>query len=221
VRKFIHNSSPRGFDTKLTPIDNTDASKKWRKFSGKRKLTKHLATNSDWLCAYSEMNALEYNYFYHIEHIKPRSLFPKLTFEYTNLLPNALSDKDLRKIQKEDYFGGHYKSDKYDEDLFITPCENNTEKYFRYSTDGSINIANHLTDTEREKALYTREILNLNSPILVSKRKAFLQNLIDEIDENLEDPEYIEKLKKYHLTTNGEDTPSFISAAKQLFDSLA
>ena len=87
----------------------------------------------------------------HIEHIKPKSKFGNLTFDYRNFLTSC-SDKNTC---------GQSKGNKWD-NLFINPVEENPEEYFSYSMRTGKIIPKKENGLDYEKAVKTIEILNLN-----------------------------------------------------------
>ena len=59
----------------------------------------------------------------HIEHIKPKSKFGNLTFDYRNFLISCSENKTC----------GHSKQSIWNDKLFINPVEENPEEYFSYN----------------------------------------------------------------------------------------
>ena len=116
----------------------------------------------------------------HIEHIKPKSKFGNLTFDYRNFLISCSENKTC----------GHSKQSIWDE-LFINPVEENPEKYFSYSMRTGKIIPKKENGLEYEKAVKTIEILNLNEDNLCEYRKNYMLKIIDTIG-NLNDNNKIE-----------------------------
>ena len=116
----------------------------------------------------------------HIEHIKPKSKFGNLTFDYRNFLTSC-SDKNTC---------GQSKGNKWD-NLFINPVEENPEEYFSYSMRTGKIIPKKENGLDYEKAVKTIEILNLNENKLCEYRKIYILQIIDTIG-NLNDNNKIE-----------------------------
>ena len=137
-------------------------------------------------CPYCEMilsfedNDLKEDKKCHIEHIKPKSKFGNLTFDYRNFLTSC-SDKNTC---------GQSKGNKWD-NLFINPVEENPEEYFSYSMRTGKIIPKKENGLDYEKAVKTIEILNLNENKLCEYRKIYILQIIDTIG-NLNDNNKIE-----------------------------
>ena len=116
----------------------------------------------------------------HIEHIKPKSKFGNLTFDYRNFLTSC-SDKNTC---------GQSKGNKWD-NLFINPVEENPEEYFSYNMRTGKIIPKKENGLDYEKAVKTIEILNLNENKLCEYRKIYILQIIDTIG-NLNDNNKIE-----------------------------
>jgi len=95
---------------------------------------------------------------------------------------SALDSDSLTNFAKKDRFGGHYKQSAYDPNLFVSPLMPDSERYFEYSSSGRVEPAQYLTPEDRAKAIYTRDLLNLNAPFLVNSRRKWLIELEYEID---------------------------------------
>jgi len=122
------------------------------------------------LCAYSEVNLKTFGC--HIEHIKPKNKnrYPEYTFDYHNLIASAFDSDELQKHSKADRFAGHFKcgdnrygeQDKYDPNLFISPLEVNCLRFFSYEPDGSVKPHPKREKSDKERAQYTIDALNLS-----------------------------------------------------------
>ena len=117
----------------------------------------------------------------HIEHIKPKSKFGNLTFDYRNFLISCSENKTC----------GHSKQSIWDDKLFINPVEENPEEYFSYDIRTGKIIPKKENGLDYEKAVKTIEILNLNENKLCEYRKIYILQIIDTIG-NLNDNNKIE-----------------------------
>ena len=102
----------------------------------------------------------------HIEHVKPRDLYPKEFQNYNNLMISCDEKNSC----------GKYKGNKYDNN-FINPIVDNPEDYFDYNiASGEIVPKNNdANSNEYVRAKYTIDTLNLNSYELKNAR----MNLVD------------------------------------------
>lgn len=191
------------------PTTGDEAARRWRNFNGKTELRRQLLQQQYGLCGYTELNltdfATEQNMGSHIEHEKPKSLFPVETFNYGNLLLCSLASEDLKHFPSLQQFGGHFKGSKFDAGLFVSPHQANCRDYFIYSS-GSGEISPNLTlpAGEQQKAQYTIDLLNLNAPFLKAERKQWLEE-IEECLEPLIDSSDLESIK---LLAETELTPT-------------
>lgn len=72
----------------------------------------------------------------HIEHFRPKSKYPHLTFAYTNLIASCQGEDEQRPTRP--VHCGHKKTNWFDEELMISPLDTNCGKYFRFSGSGDI-----------------------------------------------------------------------------------
>ena len=118
-------------------------------------LKKEQSYDGLWLCPYCERKILRIEKT-QIDHIKPRHLFPRLTFAYENLLVSC-DHKETCNNHK-----GHAWKE-----TFINPVAEDPEPLFHYSANGEILI-------DKECVRDTVEILNLNHTSLVRSRRTIL-----------------------------------------------
>ncbi|OQW95036.1 MAG: TIGR02646 family protein [Beggiatoa sp. IS2] len=114
----------------------------------------------------------------HIEHVRPRTTYPELTFVYCNLSVSCegFDCKTTDKKPKKE-FCEHRKADEYDEDNFLNPMElKEIEDYFFYDIEGKIHP--HPQASFPEKANYMIKILDLNHSDLIDMRKRVYEQAI-------------------------------------------
>ena len=161
-------------------------------FEIKRKLKKYMLDNEQRIdnksyCPYCEIILFSENIDLkedkecHIEHIKPKSKFGNLTFDYRNFLTSC-SDKNTC---------GQSKGNKWD-NLFINPVAENPEKYFSYKVRTGEIVPKIANGFEYEKAIKTIEILNLNENKLCDYRKSYINQILNSIKNSRNDDEKIE-----------------------------
>lgn len=172
------------------------------------------------LCAFSEVVLDDNDLGMHLDHIEPKSLNPARTFDHTNLLLCAISSERLQYLPKSDVFGGQFRRNAYSASDFIHPLWPDSRRFFHYTVDGLIEPALGLPASDAKKADYTITLLNLNSPLLVNRRRRWLEELESEIDKLLNSPEALERFADAELCpTNGRLRP-FHSAARERFGTL-
>jgi len=93
----------------------------------------------------------------HIEHFRRKAPghFPNLTFTWSNLYWSC--------DQKDSC--GHYKdhgAGAYNVNDLIDPCVDNPDAFFRFRTDGTINVRSGLGGPDRHKGEETLRVFNLN-----------------------------------------------------------
>ncbi|HHK8567967.1 TPA: retron system putative HNH endonuclease [Vibrio parahaemolyticus] len=189
------------------PATSEEATRRWKNFNGKTELSRQLLQQQYGLCCYTELNltdfALELHMGTHIEHERPKSMFPDRTFDYGNLLLCSLTSEDLKHFPGQQQFGGHFKGSNFVAASFVSPHQANCRDYFIYSSgSGEISPNLALPEDEQQKAQYTIDLLNLNAPFLRAERQQWLE----EIEECLEplidsgDLQSIELLAETELT---------------------
>jgi uncharacterized protein (TIGR02646 family) len=183
--KKLANESIAELDLEKAKGPVTSSSKatlRWKRFSKKDAVRKSLIERQLGLCCYTELNltdfALEQNMGSHIEHEKPKSSFPQLTFDFENLLLCALNDQDLKSFPGPLQFGGHFKRSNYEPQKFVSPHQKNCRDFFIYSSDtGEISPNLAKSNSDQQKAQYSIDLLNLNAPFLKAERKQWLEEI--------------------------------------------
>ena len=113
----------------------------------------------------------------HIEHIRPkeREEYRAISLEYENLLESCQGYHD----REENY--GHSKDNAFNEELFVSPLEENCESLFEFSNRGKIKAVDG-----NERAGYTIELLNLDTEQLNAARTEamWVSGAMDELTED-------------------------------------
>lgn len=222
------------------PTTKEEAIERWDKFAKKSTVRNKLLPQQKGLCAYTELNIKAFratrtatsstDHGCHIEHIKPKSLFPENTFDYDNLVISVLDHLDLQRLKQDAFvdespeddlshrelFGGHAKDNEYDE-LFISPLEADCQGYFLYLEEsGEIVPASELTDEALARAIRTIELLNLNHPYLKNQRRKRMAEVVADID-HLETLDEQRSVVAAELLVDGDgELASFPSAVQGL-----
>lgn len=100
----------------------------------------------------------------HIEHIKPRSSYPRLVFDYSNLAHSCSARTHC----------GHAKGNS---EIPIEPRLDCNRFFTLYASDGLLDAADTLAGDERVQVENTLRTLNLNDPALTRQRKNYFDTL--------------------------------------------
>lgn len=203
------------------PTTSDQATSRWRSFGYKADVTERLLAEQYGLCAYSEVRPDQLGLGTHIEHIEPKSANPARTFDYSNLVASALSSEDLKTIDKDEVFGGHAKLSEYDKHLFVSCLHADCARYFVYLSNGEVEPALLLETPEKNAAQYTIDLLNLNSPFLVNRRKRWLDELDELIDEHIRNGMSLPCLASIDLVPISDKLSPFFTATRQRFEHIA
>ncbi len=203
------------------PTTASDAKRRWSSFRHKREIKDLLLCEQFRLCAYSEIRSDREGMDYHIEHVRPKSQFPADTFLYANLVVSALSDVGLQALRTEEVFGGHAKGSDYDGQLFLSCLNPDCSRFFAYFSDGRVEPANGLDPAEQDKARYPRDLLNLNSPFLVNRRRRWWDELNSLLQQHLDDDQSVYHLAAVDLLPTNGRLSQFFSITRQFFGPVA
>jgi uncharacterized protein (TIGR02646 family) len=155
--------------TELKKFRQKNPGSKWDDehfFPVKEIIRSQLERDQGGCCVYCEMLLTDKK---HIEHIKPRTANPHLTFKYSNLAVSCTSNK-------------HCGNKKGKSELPVSPRPG-CNQYFSLSVqDGAIMPDNNQDDCNKAKAKKTIEILGLNCPKLMQLRKCYI-DIITTFDE--------------------------------------
>ena len=108
---------------------------------------------------------------YHIEHFRPRSKYPWLQLDYTNLFLSCGPDNE-RGIRQS---CGAHKDDWFDEASHISPDSEACAEHFWFRVSGEI-VGD---DTPEAKEMIS--VLNLNHPELVAERQVMIEDVEREL----------------------------------------
>lgn len=141
----------------------------WNNMPGEVKsaLLDALLFDQGYICCYCGMRIGPENS--HVEHVRPRNGYKSIELDYENLLASC----GRRQCPKQPIHCGAAKKDWYDEELFVSPLEENCSEQFQYAADGVIYPIN---DNIPSKT--TIKKLNLNSGNLKEHRKKAVEAAI-------------------------------------------
>lgn len=216
------------YNENLNPPTTEDESKRrWKRFVRSRNysiLVDMLREEQFYLCAYSEISPENHGLSTHVEHVKPKSVFPESTFDYINLVSSVLSSDDLKGLkilyvsEPISCFGGHAKRSRYDKNYFMSPLRRRAKrKYLLYLSDGRVVPNPKKTRRYQKKADHTIKLLNLNHPMLVALRKEWIEELDALIDQHLDDDMCLTSLAEVDLLPINGRLSNFFSATCQRF----
>lgn len=199
------------------PTTADEATSAWKNFHDKDKTRDICLLEQFGLCAYSEIILDEHDLGMHLDHVEPKSLNPSRTFDHTNLVLSAIDSVKLPNMARQDVFGGHFRFNNYSNTEFIHPLMLDSRRFFHYASNGEVQPATGLSASDARKARYTIAVLNLNAPVLINRRRRWLEELDIEIDTLLDNREALAHFAEVELCeTNGKLRP-FHSAARQRF----
>lgn len=214
------------------PQTHDNATSRWSAFGHKDTVLRYLLEEQFHLCCYSEFRPDQEGLGYHIEHVENKSQNPLRTFDYRNLAASALDSatglKALKKQNSSDpevIFGGHASGKQTGCDMtqFISCHQPDCARYFAYlPTDGRVIPREDLTDpADKVKAQYTIDLLNLNSPFLIARRRAWAKELQDLLDEHAANQWSLEHLIQVDLLPTNGKLNRFFSLTRQFYGPLA
>ncbi|WP_031597388.1 retron system putative HNH endonuclease [Ferrovum myxofaciens] len=208
------------------PTTPQQATSRWSSFSHKAAVQQSILNEQYQLCCYSEMRSDEEGLGYHIEHVENKSQNPARTFDYRNLAASALdSSNDLAafKAQGHEVFGGHApgKRDSVDLARFVSCHQLDCRRYFAYLSDGRVVPAGNLNAQEQDRAQYTIDLLNLNSPYLITRRRQWWDELDQLFQEHQTKGWSLPDLASIDLLPRNERLSRFFSLTRQFFGQLA
>lgn len=172
------------------------------------------------LCAYSELVLDAADLGMHLDHVKPKSKFRQQTFDHGNLLLSAIDDIGAHRLTRADVFGGHARGNRYHPYAFIQPLMADCRRYFHYAVDGRMEPRRGLSTRDRRRAAYTIRVMNLNAPLLVNRRRRWLEEIEDEIEQLLGDATALEYFATAELCPANHKLRPFHSAVRQRFGAV-
>lgn len=227
MRHITHSSlQVRGLTLahQTPPQTDAQATSRWSSFGHKAQLQSRLLNQQYQLCCYSEVRADLLRLGYHIEHIENKSQAPTRTFDETNLAASALSSDKLPSLVKDDVFGGHAlgKQKHVDMAQFVHCYQVDCARYFAYVSDGRVVPSARLNPSERARAQYSIDLLNLNSTYLVDLREQLWLELEQLEEQHSADGWDIHYLLLFDLVPTARNQLSpFFSLTRQFFGQAA
>jgi uncharacterized protein (TIGR02646 family) len=231
IRK-VGNGGHHLNQSNINPPQTGDAAtNRWKRFGHKNSVINHLLEEQYRLCCYSELRADLDGLGYHIEHVENKSQNPQRTFDYTNLAASALSTESLTSFvatqatvqQPKSIFGGHApgKQNAVDMQRFVSPHQVDCSRFFAYLSDGRIIPANGLDHIDTDRAQYTVDLLNLNSPYLLIQRRRWWDELDKIFNEHITEKMDLRCLASVDLLPLNLALKPFFSLTRQFYGSIA
>ena len=119
-------------------------------------------------CAYWE-SKIKHVAYPHIEHYRPKSKFPELTFDWENLLLAC------GVCNSAEYKGDNF-PEASENGPYINPCNDSPEEHFQFIYDAKAKLANVYGKTERGRA--TEKAFGLNRSDLRTYRSKKIEILV-------------------------------------------
>lgn len=207
------------------PQTPQQATSRWGRFDHKGPMLAALLEEQYHLCCYSELRADQEGLGYHIEHVENKSQNPLRTFDYANLAASALDSPiglQAFAAQGQEVFGGHAvgKQQAVDCNRFISCHQADCQRFFAYLSDGRVVPGQGLTAAERDRAQYTIDTLNLNSPFLLTRRRQWWDELDALYQQHLRDDWNLPDLAAIDLLPTAGKLSRFFSLTRQFFGSI-
>lgn len=213
------------------PATHEEATRRWKRLNDKDDLLdNHLLPEQYGLCCYSELDADREGLGFHIEHVDNKSQNPVRTFDYGNLAASAFSSDEgllLAKAQGWQVFGGHATGKQghpvpVDMARFVPPHQPGNAPLFAYLSTGDVEPLSTLRGTPAwDRVDYTIRVLNLNSPYLVSLRRAWWDELDQFYQDHLARQWSIEDLAAVDLLPCGQRLSRFFSITRVFYGQLS
>lgn len=233
--RHIHKQGDGGYDLDQAhqhpPETAEQASSRWRSFNGKQQVLECLLAEQYHLCCYTELRADQYDLGYHIEHVENKSQAPQRTFDYSNLAASALASHAINELKErqeldnlpQDQFGGHASGKQKSVDMlrFISPHQTDCRHFFAYLSDGRVVPTEGLSQPDKQRAIYTIDLLNLNSPFLQVERRKWWDELDLLMDEHLRKDMDLHCLAAVDLVPSANKLNPFFSITRHFFGRIA
>ena len=199
------------------------ATSRWSSFNYKPEVMSALLDEQHQLCCYSEIRADQDGLGYHCEHVENKSQNPLRTFDYTNLAASALHSDDLPKLNAGEAFAGHAagKQQACDMTRFVSCHQPDCARFFAYLSDGRIVASQMLNTLEVTRAQYTIDVLNLNSPYLVTRRRQWWDELDEWFVKHVDNNWSLPDLASVDLVPTSGGLSRFFSLTRQFFGEFA
>lgn len=172
----------------LTDFKKRNEPKTWAEYNNgdiKPKLKDFMLDNEqEGCCPYCEVYIKEDKS--HIEHIKPKDIFPKDFDNHDNLIACCMNKNTC----------GGSKGNKYGEN-FINPVIENPKEYLEYDLASGDIVPIYNEGEKYERAIYTIDLLNLNYRKLSDARKIFSIIIDSSCYEESDFDYYKDELKKF------------------------
>ena len=155
------------------PVNEEPSDSRWREF---RPVLANRTNTNCWYCE-RQCQAVG-GWAPTVDHFRPRSRFPELTYEWSNWIFSC------RRCNVDN------KKDKWPDSGYVDPCAADVmerpEQYFDYEPyTGEIVARNSLSDTARNRAWNTIDDLGLSKRDLVNPRFTSVRQFIQEFEERL------------------------------------
>lgn len=205
------------------PLAGAQATSRWSSFGHKDYVISSLLEEQFQLCCYSELRADQEGLGFHIEHVENKSQNPSRTFDYTNLAASALRHDDLPALNRGEAFGGHAvrKQQACNMARLVSCHQPDCARYFAYLSDGRVVPSLALGAAEVDRAQYTIDLLNLNSPFLITRRRQWWAELDLLFQEHVNKGWSVSDLANVVLMPTHGALSSFFSLTRQFFGSVA
>ncbi|MFM7847836.1 MAG: hypothetical protein ACKO8N_04575, partial [Rubrivivax sp.] len=141
----------------------------------------------------------------------------------TNLAASALRHDDLPALNRGEAFGGHAvrKQQACNMARLVSCHQPACARYFAYLSDGRVVPSLALGAAEVDRAQYTIDLLNLNSPFLITRRRQWWAELDLLFQEHVKKGWSVSDLANVDLIPTHGGLSRFFSLTRQFFGSVA
>ncbi len=178
----------------------------WQKVNGedKTEIWKALQAMQLDRCAYCESKITTPKQ--HIEHFCQRSLFPKKTFDWSNLFGSC---------NNQEHCGKHKDKHQHEPADLIKPDMEDPGKLLLFVVDGTVTIRSNLVPEDQYRAEETIRVFNLNAAALKNQRRQAVQGYLNLTEEEsvLSDMEWREYINDELQTAAGQ---TFVTAIRHM-----
>ena len=136
--------------------------------------TEQAGADQGGVCGYTELPLWGKGVTKHLDHYRKKAIYPKLTFDWNNLVC-AAKDNRFGADHKDKLIDGRSAETTYAG--ILNPVEDEAQDYFYYDTDGKMIAYGSLDEEKSRMADETIRVFNLNETELVSRRRSLIAQL--------------------------------------------
>ena len=109
----------------------------------------------------------------HIDHFRKQSLFNTLVFDWNNFVVDSNNETYGAKCKDK------FIKTREDNEKLINPVTEDASRFFTYQLNGTIDVADGLSEEDRARAEFTKDAFNLNEGGLVDRRRLIINTILE------------------------------------------